>query len=292
MERRFNFSGKLFNVISYGVDRETERIDYAELERLARQHRPKMIVAGFSAYPGLSISSVFRQIADKVGAMLMADIAHIAGMVAVGLHPTPVPYCEVVTSTTHKTLRGPRGGFILCRKELGAAIDKAVFPQMQGGPLMHVIAAKAVSFREALQPGFAEYQRAILDNAHLLATELKRMGMRPGSGGTDTPPVVDRPHQIRVQRAKRPRRRWEEPAIVANHNLIPFRPAPSNFDQRDTAGNAGVTTRGFGPEEMKIRGRFGGEGALATSTTNSFMSRSPEEVKELCSRFPVPGLEC
>ncbi len=183
---KVSFSGKAYNFIPYGVNRETERIDYQELERLVLKHKPKLIVAGASSYPRIIDFERLRHIADLVGARLMVDTAHIAGMIAVGLHPTPVPYAEVITSTTHKTLRGPRGGFILCRRQLASSIDAAVFPTMQGGPLMHVIAAKAVAFYEAMQPSFAAYQQAILDNALLLASELQRLGLRLVSGGTDT----------------------------------------------------------------------------------------------------------
>ena len=285
-----NFSGKLFKVVNYGVDRETERIDYKELERLAIEHRPKLIVAGFSAYPRIINFDRFRQIADKVGAKLMADIAHIAGMVAVGLHPTPVPYCEIVTSTTHKTLRGPRGGFILCRQELGPAIDKAVFPGIQGGPLMHIIAAKAVAFQEALQPGFVEYQRAIVDNAQSLASELKSLGMRLVAGGTDT-------HLLLIDltktgfSGKKAEEALGRAGIVANHNLIPFDPRHQTSTSGIRLGTPAVTTRGFGPEEMRF---------VASSVVNvlnhiddlRMQEQLSEEVRELCSRFPVPDLEC
>ena len=285
-----NFSGKLFKAVSYGVDRETERIDYQELERLAIEHRPKMIVAGFSAYPRIIDFDRFRQIADKVGAMLMADIAHIAGMVAVGLHPTPVPYCEIVTSTTHKTLRGPRGGFILCRKTLGPAIDKAVFPGMQGGPLMHVIAAKAVAFHEAMQPGFVEYQRAIVDNAQVLASELKRMGMRLVAGGTDTHLLLIDLTQTGFS-GKKAEEALGRAGIVANHNLIPFDPRHQTSTSGIRLGTPAVTTRGFGPEEIKF---------VASSVVKvlshiddvQMQEQLAGEVKELCARFPVPGLEC
>ena len=285
-----NFSGKLFKVVNYGVDRETERIDYKELERLAIEHRPKLIVAGFSAYPRIINFDRFRQIADKVGAKLMADIAHIAGMVAVGLHPTPVPYCEIVTSTTHKTLRGPRGGFILCRQELGPAIDKAVFPGIQGGPLMHIIAAKAVAFQEALQPGFVEYQRAIVDNAQSLASELKSLGMRLVAGGTDT-------HLLLIDltktgfSGKKAEEALGRAGIVANHNLIPFDPRHQTSTSGIRLGTPAVTTRGFGPEEMRF---------VASSVVNvlnhiddlRMQEQLSEEVRELCSRFPIPDLEC
>ena len=183
---KVNFSGKSYSFITYGLDPETERIDYEQVNNLAMKHKPKLIVAGASAYPRIIDFERFHRIAVEVGAVLMADIAHIAGMVATGLHPTPMPYAAVVTSTTHKTLRGPRGGFILCRKELSSAIDAAVFPRMQGGPLMHVIAAKAVAFQEAIQPDFTSYQQAVIENALVLATKLKRLGLRLITGGTDT----------------------------------------------------------------------------------------------------------
>ena len=180
-----NISGKYFNIVSYGVSEETQTIDYDEVERLALESRPKLILAGASAYPRVIDFARFRQIADRVGAYLMVDMAHIAGLVAAGLHPSPVPYADVVTTTTHKTLRGPRGGMILCREELAKAIDKAIFPGTQGGPLMHIIAAKAVAFGEALQPAFRVYQEKILENAQALATGLLNRGYRLVSGGTD-----------------------------------------------------------------------------------------------------------
>ena len=182
---KVSFSGRSYDFIAYGVNRETERIDYQELERLAVRHKPKVIVAGASSYPRIIDFERLRHVTDLVGAKLVVDIAHIAGMVAVDLHPSPVPHADVITSTTHKTLRGPRSAFILCRSELAPAIDAAVFPRMQGGPFMHTIAAKAVCFSEAMQPGFVDYQRAILDNALVLASELQRLGLRLLTGGTD-----------------------------------------------------------------------------------------------------------
>ncbi len=246
-----NFSGKIYRVVSYSVSRDTERIDYDELEALATECRPKLIITGFSAYPRIIDFERFRRIADKVGAMLMADIAHIAGLVAAGVHPTPVPYCEIVTSTTHKTLRGPRGGFILCRKELGPAIDRAVFPQMQGGPLVHIIAAKAVAFKEALQPEFAVYQRAIVDNAQVLASELKKQGMRLVSGGTDTHLLLIDLSQCGFS-GKKAEMALGRAGIVANHNLIPYDPRHQNSTSGIRLGTPSVTTRGFGPEEMRF----------------------------------------
>jgi glycine hydroxymethyltransferase len=286
-----NFSGKIYKSVSYGVNRETERIDYAELERLALQHSPKMIVAGFSAYPRIIDFARLRQIADRVGARLMADIAHIAGLVAAGIHPSPVPYCEIVTSTTHKTLRGPRGGFILARRELGPAIDKAVFPGMQGGPLVHVIAAKAVSFKEAMQPAFTQYQQAIVDNAQILASELKNQGLRLVSGGTDTHLVLVDLTQCGFS-GKKAEQALGRAGIVANHNLIPFDPRHQTSTSGIRLGTPAVTTRGFGPDQMRF---------LASAVVKvlnhiddiEMQAKLSEEVKHLCSRFPVPGItEC
>jgi glycine hydroxymethyltransferase len=245
-------------------------------------------VTGFSAYPRTIDFERFRQIADRVGARLMADIAHIAGMVAVGLHPTPVPYCDIVTSTTHKTLRGPRGGFILCRRELAAAVDRAVFPQMQGGPLMHTIAAKAVAFREAMLPEFVEYQRAILDNAQVLASELKRLGMRLVAGGTDTHLVL-----VDLTRTGFSGKKAEEAlgraGIVANHNLIPFDPRPQAATSGIRLGTPAVTTRGFGPDEIRFIAAAVVE-VLCHIDDTMVQGRIAQEVKQLCLRFPIPAL--
>jgi len=218
---KVSFSGKSYNFIAYGLNRETERIDYQELERLALKHRPKLIVAGASAYPRIIDFERFWHIAELVGARLMADIAHIAGMVAVGLHPTPVPYADVVTSTMHKTLRGPRSGFILCRRQLASSIDAAVFPEMQGGPLMHVIAAKAVALYEAMQPSFVDYQRAVLNNALILASELQRLGLRLISGGTDNHLILVDLTETGIT-GKEAEEALGRSGIVVNRNPIPF----------------------------------------------------------------------
>jgi len=286
---RVSFSGKFYNFIPYGVDRETERIDYRELERLAVKHKPKLIVAGASAYARIIDFERFRHIADLVGAGLMADMAHIAGMVAVGLHPTPVPYAEVVTSTTHKTLRGPRGGFILCRKELASRIDAAVFPEMQGGPLMHVIAAKAVAFHEALGPGFTDYQRALLDNALVLADELKGLGLRLVSGGTDNHMVLVDLTGTGVTGCQA-EVALGEAGIIVNRNAIPFDPHPPRTTSGIRLGTPAVTARGFGKEEMKqiaaliVR--------VLTEMDNSNLRRQvSQEVGEMCRRFLLPGVD-
>ncbi len=284
-----SFSGKSYNFITYGLSRETERIDYQEVEKLALKHQPKLIVTGASAYPRIIDFERFRRIADLVGASIIADIAHIAGMVAAGLHPTPVPYADVVTSTTHKTLRGPRGGFILCRKELAQAIDAAVFPRMQGGPLMHVIAAKAVAFREAMQPGFTDYQRAILDNALTLASELKSLGLRLISDGTDNHLIlVDlTPTGITGKQAEEALGRA---GITVNRNAVPFVNAlPPSIASGIRLGTPAVTTRGFGAEEMKRIASFIIK-VISNIDDHNIEKQVHEEVIQICHRFPVPGI--
>jgi glycine hydroxymethyltransferase len=245
-----NFSGKLFNFVHYGVSRETERIDYDEVEKLAIQHRPKLIVNGASAYPRFIDFARFKHIADLVGAKLLTDIAHIAGLVAAGVHPSPVPYSDLISGTTHKTLRGPRSGFIIGREEYAAKIDSAVFPRMQGGPMMHTIAAKAVCFHEALQPDFVKYQQNIVDNALVLATELEKAGFRLVSGGTDN-------HMLLVDLTRIGVTGWEAQqaleavGIVANRNAIPFDPRPPRIASGMRFGPPAVTSRGMGKTEMQ-----------------------------------------
>jgi len=286
---KVSFSGKSYNFIPYGLNRETERIDYQELERLTLKHKPKLIVAGASSYPRIIDFERFRHIADLVGARLMADMAHIAGMVAVGLHPTPVPYADVITSTMHKTLRGPRSGFILCRSQLAASIDAAVFPEMQGGPLMHVIAAKAVAFHEAMQPSFVEYQRAVLNNALVLASELQRLGLRLVSGGTDN-------HLILVDLSgtgvtgKEAEEALERTGIVVNRNAIPFDPHPPRVTSGIRLGTPAVTTRGFGSEEMKHIASLIVK-VITNIGSNNIQRQVSEEVSQLCQRFPTPGID-
>ncbi len=286
---KVSFSGKSYNFILYGVNKETERIDYQEVERLALKHKPKLIVAGASAYPRIIDFERFRHIADLVGARLMVDIAHIAGMVAVGLHPTPVPYAEVITSTTHKTLRGPRSGFILCRRELASAIDAAVFPQMQGGPLMHAIAAKAVAFYEAMQPNFVDYQRATLDNALVLATELQRLGLRLISGGTDTHLILVDLTETGVT-GKEAEAALGRTGIVVNRNKLPFDPRPPLVTGGIRLGTPAVTTRGFGSEEMKLIASLVVK--VITNIGNlDIQNQVSQDVSQLCHRFPVPGID-
>jgi len=286
---KMSFSGKSYNFIHYGVNRETERIDYQELERLVLEHKPKLIVTGASAYPRIIDFERFRHIADLIGAKLMVDIAHTAGMIAAGLHPTPVPYADVITSTTHKTPRGPRGGFILCHKELASVIDAAVFPQMQGGPFMHLIAAKAVAFHEAAQPEFVEYQRATLDNALVLANELKRLGLNLISGGTDTHLLL-----INLTQTDTTGKEAEEAlgrvGIVANRDAIPFDPRPALVTSGIRLGTPAVTTRGFGKEEMKQVASL-----IVKVITNpgnpDIENQVRQEVSQICSRFPIPGID-
>jgi glycine hydroxymethyltransferase len=286
---KVSFSGKSYNFIHYGVNRETERMDYQEIEKLAKKHKPKLIVTGASAYPRIIDFERFRNIADLVGARLMVDIAHIAGMVAVGLHPTPIPYAEVVTSTTHKTLRGPRSGFILCQKGLAPAIDDAVFPRMQGGPLMHAVAGKAVCFQEAMQPAFTDYQRAVLDNARVLAAGLQQNGLRLISGGTDN-------HLVLVDLASTgiTGRQAEEAlgaaGIVVNRNTVPFDKQPPRITGGIRLGTPAVTTRGFGKEEIKQIAAMIIK-ILANIDNTKIKKEVREEVSQICSRFPVPGID-
>jgi len=284
-----SFSGKSYNFISYGVNRETERIDYQQVERLALEYKPKLIVAGASAYPRIIDFEHFRHIADLVGARLMVDMAHIAGMVAVGLHPTPVPYADVITSSTHKTLRGARGGLILCRRQLASSIDAAVFPGIQGGPLMHVIAAKAVAFHEAMQPDFLDYQRAILDNALTLASELKHLGLRLVSGGTDNHLILVDLTETGVT-GRQAEESLEVAGIVANRNAIPFDPRSPMVTSGIRLGTPAVTTRGFGVEEMKLIASLIVK-VIANIDNLNIQNQVRQEVSQICQRFPVPRVD-
>ena len=284
-----NFSGKLYNFVPYGVNRETEEIDYDEVERLAREQQPRVMVAGCSAYAKRLDFPRFRAIADSVGATLMVDMAHIAGLVAGGAHPSPFPHAQVVTSTTQKSLRGPRGGFILCDGDLARKIDFAVFPFMQGGPLMHAIAAKAVCFGEALRPEFAGYARQVVDNARVMAREVSEAGLRLVSGGTENHLIlVDlTPLGISGQAAERA---LEGVGIIANKNAIPFDPQPPRVASGLRLGTPAITSRGFGEKEVKQVSR------LIARTLNdreeaAELEQVRREVKELTAQFPVPGLE-
>lgn len=282
-----NFSGKRYRVVPYGVRREDERIDYDELARLAQEHRPKVIVAGGSAYPRILEFDKFRAIADSVGARLMVDMAHFSGLVAAGLHPNPCRWADIVTSTTHKTLRGPRSGLILCRAELAQAVDKVVFPGTQGGPLVHVVAAKAVCFREAMAPGFRAYQERVVANARALAASLEREGFRVVSGGTDT-------HLLLVDvfsqgiRGREAETALDRAYITVNKNTIPFDANPPLNPSGIRLGSPAVTTRGFGEAEMAEVGAL-----IAETLRNRHSEEALEQVRRrvtaLAERFPLYG---
>ena len=278
-----NISGKYFKIIPYGVSKESETIDYDELERLAAENQPKMIVAGASAYPRIIDFPRLREIADKVGAYLMVDIAHIAGLVAAGLHPSPVPYADFVTTTTHKTLRGPRGGVIMCKEQYAKAIDKAVFPGMQGGPLMHVIAAKAVAFKEALSPEFKEYQRQVVKNAAAMADEFTKCGVRLVSGGTDNHlMLVDL--RDKNMTGKELEKMLDEVNITVNKNTIPFEETSPFVTSGIRLGTPSITSRGFTEEDARTIARLItkiiDEREAAFETVRA-------EVKKLCDKHPL-----
>ena len=284
-----NISGKYFKVVPYGVNKETETIDYQELEKIAKAALPKLIIAGASAYPRIIDFERMAAIAHSVGAKLMVDIAHIAGLVATGLHPSPVPYADVVTTTTHKTLRGPRGGMIMCKEELGKAIDKAVFPGTQGGPLMHIIAAKAIAFHEALQPEFKVYQQGIVDNAQAMAQKLLAEGFRLVSGGTDNHLMLVDVSAVGLT-GKQAEHLLDEAGLTCNKNTIPFDQNSPFVTSGIRLGTAAVTSRGFKKAEVE-----------EVAAIISLVLHHPEDVvkqKEaadrvaaLCKRFPMyPGL--
>ena len=278
-----NLSGKYFNFIPYGLNAETQTIDYEELERLANEHHPKMIVAGASAYPRVIDFERISKIAKSVGAYFMVDMAHIAGLVAAGLHPSPVPYADVVTTTTHKTLRGPRGGMILCREELAKAIDKAIFPGIQGGPLMHIIAAKAICFGEALKPEFKEYQKKIIENANALATALVAEGFNLVSGGTDNHLMLLDLRNMNIT-GKELEHRLDEVRITVNKNAIPNDPQSPFITSGIRIGTPAVTTRGLGVEDMKTIAHL--IKLVATDFENS-ADYCRAEVDKICDKYPL-----
>ena len=278
-----NLSGLYYNFISYGVDPETHLINYDEVERLAKEHKPKLIVAGASAYPRVIDFERFPNIAKSVGAYFMVDMAHIAGLVAAGLHPSPVPYADVVTTTTHKTLRGPRGGMILCREELAKQIDKAIFPGIQGGPLMHVIAAKAVCFGEALKPEFKEYQKNVVKNCAVLAKALVEEGFDLVSGGTDNHLILVDLRNMNIT-GKEFEHRLDEVFITANKNAIPNDPQSPFITSGIRLGTAAVTTRGFREEEMVIIAKL--LKLVATDFENS-ADYIRSTVLSLCEKYPL-----
>jgi glycine hydroxymethyltransferase len=280
-----NFSGMFYKIVTYGVDKKTEMLDYDNIMDLAKKHKPKMILAGASAYPRKMDFKAFRKICDKVGAYLFVDMAHIAGLVAAGVHPTPVPYAEFVTSTTHKTLRGPRGGFVLCRKEFAKKIDMEIFPGIQGGPLMHVIAAKAVAFREAMTPKFRNYQRQIIKNSREMAKALAKKGFRIVSGGTDTHlMLVDLTEKgITGQDASAI---LEQAGITVNKNLIPFDKKGAVVTSGIRVGVPAVTTRGMKEFQMRQIAGFIDK-AIEVSDSPKELEKIRKEVLALTKRFPL-----
>ncbi len=284
-----NFSGKLYDFVPYSVDPETELIDYDQVEALAKEHRPKLIITGATAYPRTIDFERFGRIAEEVGAVLMVDMAHIAGLIAAGEHPNPVPHAGIVTSTTHKTLRGPRGGFILSTSELARDIDRGVFPNEQGGPLMHTIAAKAVAFGEALQPEFKEYQKAIRTNARALADALTAGGVRLVSGGTDNHLLLAdvTPLDITGRQAEEALGKVH---ITLNRNTIPYDPKPPRVTSGVRIGTPSVTSRGMGEDEMREIGRLIIR-TLQNVDDEAVLSQVSDDVLQLTSRFPVPGID-
>ena len=280
-----NFSGRLYNVVPYGVSAETETIDYDALAELAREHRPRLIVAGASAYPRTLDYERFRAIADEVGALLMVDMAHIAGLVAAGCHPSPIPYADYVTTTTHKTLRGPRGGMILCREEHAKTLNSRVFPGMQGGPLMHVIAAKAVALKEASTPEFTSYQRQIVANAKVLAGALTDGGFRLVSGGTDNHLMLMDLRNSELT-GKLAQDTLERAGITANRNTVPFETRSPFVTSGVRIGTPAVTTRGMKEPEMRAIADLIRR-ALALVRDDEGLAAIAAEVRELCEHFPV-----
>jgi glycine hydroxymethyltransferase len=280
-----SYSGRDFHVVHYGVDRETERIDYDEVERLVRTHRPRLIICGASAYSRVIDFARFRAIADLVEALLMADIAHIAGLVAAGEHPSPVPYCDFVTTTTHKTLRGPRGGLVLCRQEHAKQLNRALFPGLQGGPLMHVVAAKAVAFKEAASEDFAVYQRQIVANAARLADRLTEHGRRIVTGGTENHVLLlDVAHAGSTGKVMEAS--LEAAGITTNKNTIPYDPNPPLVASGIRLGTAAVTTRGMKEPEMETIADLISE-VLADPENEAVQASVKERVEALTERFPL-----
>ena len=281
-----NFSGLLYQFIDYGVDPQSERIDYEAVRQIALKERPKLIVAGASAYPRVIDFAKFREIADECGAMLMVDMAHIAGLVGAGVHPSPVPYADFVTTTTHKTLRGPRGGMVLCRKEYAAALDKTVFPGMQGGPLMHIIAAKAVCLHEAMQPQFRDYAEAVIRNCKVMADKLQAGGLRIVSGGSDNHLLlVDVKGSIGIS-GKKAEALLDEAGITCNKNTIPFDREKPFVTSGIRLGSAAMTSRGFGEEQFAMVGDWILR-ALKCESGSEELRKIREEVRALTVRYPI-----
>lgn len=278
---KVNASGKLYNFIPYGLSEKTGKIDYNEVERLALEHKPKLILAGASAYARIIDFKRFREIANKVGAYFMVDMAHIAGLVAAGLHPNPVEYADVVTSTTHKTLRGPRGGLILCREKYGAIIDKAIFPGTQGGPLMHIIAAKAVCFKEALEPEFKIYQKQVIKNAATLAEELLKLDFNLVSGGTDNHLILIDLRNKHIT-GKELETKLDDVGITVNKNAVPFDTEKPTITSGIRIGTPAVTTRGFKEEDMKEIAKL-----ISMVVENKGLDEVKKSVKLLCDKYPL-----
>jgi glycine hydroxymethyltransferase len=283
-----NFSGKLYNFVPYGVDKETEQLDYDAVCQIARECRPKLIVTGATAYPRTIDFLRFREIADEVGALLMVDMAHIAGLVAAGVHPSPVPYADIVTSTTHKTLRGPRSAFILCKEEHAQKVDRAVFPGMQGGPLMHLVAAKAVAFHEAMQSEFIHYQQQVVENARILGEELQRGGVRIVSGGTDTHLVLADVSAKGIS-GRKAERALDVAGITVNKNTIPFDTRSPTVASGIRVGTPALTTRGFGPDEIRQTARWIVQ-VLDNPDSEEASESVRREVESLAEHYPVPGI--
>ena len=281
-----NFSGFLFQFSGYQVDPQTETIDYDKLLTQAKEIRPKMIVAGASAYPRTLDFKRFREICDEVGAIMMVDMAHIAGLVAAGLHPSPVPYADFVTTTTHKTLRGPRGGMVLCKEKYAADLDKMVMPGIQGGPLMHVIAAKAVAFKEALEPEFAAYQKRVIENAKALAGGLAKRGQKLVSGGTDTHLMLLSFVGIEKLTGKKAEEALDKAGMTVNKNTVPYDPQKPFITSGIRIGTPAVTTRGMGAAEMDIIADFVNRG-IANRADDSALAQISSEVSALCAKFPL-----
>lgn len=283
-----SFSGKSYKIVAYGVEQETKRIDMDKVEALALEQKPKLIIAGFSAYSRSLDWKRFREIADKIGAILMADIAHIAGLIAGGAIENPIPYCDVVTTTTHKTLRGPRGAMIMCREKYAKDIDRAVFPGLQGGPHEHMIAAKAIAFKEALDPSFKEYAKKIIENAQTLAAELEKYGFDIMSGGTDNHLMLIDLTNKNVT-GKQAQEALDLAGITVNKNTVPFDTRPPMDPSGIRLGTPAITTRGMGKLEMIWLARI-----ISDAVTNwqdaAKLAQLKEEVKGVCAKFPVPGI--
>ena len=284
---KVNFSGKLYHIVSYGVNRETERIEMDEVRRLAREHKPKLIIAGFSAYARQLDFAAFADIAREVGAMLLADVAHIAGLIAAGLHPTPIGHADFTTTTTHKTLRGPRGGLILCKQEQAKLVDRWVFPGSQGGPLMHIILAKAVAFGEALRPEFKGYQQQIMDNAKALAEALQSRGYRLVSGGTENHLMLVDLRDVHPDLTGAQAEAWLQQAnIITNKNMIPFDERKATETSGLRLGTPALTTRGLKEAEMATVAELI-HAALAAEGDEGRLAAVRQRVVELCDQFPL-----